>query len=824
LLHFFGKLGRHGHEGSGSIFAKLFESETPTVHELPSAAAAGPSGFAVTPEPHDTPGVDSTKPDRIFAWLSSSGVFHGQLLTSPATPDLGDKLIREAKMLQPSQIPAPRSAIGRSKSVDTASFVALTQWHILMLLDNRLVAVNRLDESVVFDQPILDTSQKALALLADQKQNTFWLFTTKDILEVEITDDEDRDIWKIMLKAQKFEEASLYANTTAQKDAVATASGDYLIQKGQFMEAAGIFGKSSKPFEQVALTFIDQNQKDALRKYLLTKLGSLKKVAVMQRIMLASWLTEIFMAKLNSLDDLTMTGAELSETQSPAQVQAELNIVKKEFQEFCRKYKGDLDRKTVYDIISSHGREEELLYFSLTIDDYNYILAYWVQRENWAEALKALNKQTDPNIVYKYSSVLMTHTPVELVDILMRQSDLDARKLIPAFLNYNQISNTTLDQNQAVRYLLFEINQRGSTDAAIHNTLLSIYASSSVRDETLLLAYLQSQTSSASIGSKAEALQHLPYDADFALRLCIQYSRVRACVHIYSIMGQYASAVSLALQHNETDLAISIAENETSEHDAALRKKLWLAIARSVISSTATLDDGKPSSTSDLKGLARKDTGGTSQTASIRTALSLLHRAPPGLLRIEDLLPLFPDFILIDAFRDEIISALSTYSASIDSLKAEMDASAAASQRINREVAGLGSRWVLVEPGESCAICGEVLVERRFWVWGCGHGCHGSCVEGVYADGKAGRAEGRRVRELRKIIGDGTGGVEEGANGKQEKGGATDVFVDRARLERARKEMDSILGRECVRCGDVAVRGIDEKFVADGEDTGEWAL
>jgi len=808
LLHFFGRLGRHGHEGSGSIFAKLFETETPRVQDVPSASATGPAGFATTPESPGAPGVDVIKPDRIFAWLHSRGILYGPLLTTPAATNLGDKLLEVAKTLNPAQLPAPKVATGRPKSPESATLVALTQWHILMLIGNRIVAVNRLDESIVFDTPILDTSQRALALLADQKKNTFWLFTTKDILEIVVTD-EDRDIWKVMLKAQKFEEATFYANTSAQKDAIATASGDYLLRRGQFMEAASVYGKSSKPFEQVALAFIDANQKDALRKFLLTKLSALKKTAIMQRIMLASWLTEIFMAKLNSLDDLTMTKAELSETQTPADVRGELASVKREFQDFCKKYKADLNRKTVYDIISSHGREEELLYFSLTIDDYNYILSYWVQRENWPEALKALNRQTDPNIVYKYSSVLMSHTPTELIDILMRQSSLDARKLIPAFLNYNQITSASLDQNQAVRYLLFEINQRGSTDSAIHNTLLSIYASHSSRDESLLLAYLQSQTPLASIGAtnRVDALSHLPYDADFALRLCIQHARVRACVHIYSIMGQYASAVSLALQHNEVDLAINIAE--TTDHDAALRKKLWLAIARAVISSTATLPENKSKQATEPRGLAPKSSSQAqqTQTASITTALSLLHRAPPGVLRIEDLLPLFPDFVLIDAFRDEIIAALSAYSASIDTLKAEMDASAAAAQRINREVAALGDRWVLVEPGEACAVCGMVLVEKRFWVWGCGHGAHASCAEEVYSSGKGGRGVARRVKELKGVV----------AGGREEIG-------PRERLERAKKELDEIVGRECVRCGEVAVRGVDEPFVGEGEDKGEWAL
>ena len=34
LLHFFGRIGRSGQEGSGSIFSKLFETEAPTQYEV----------------------------------------------------------------------------------------------------------------------------------------------------------------------------------------------------------------------------------------------------------------------------------------------------------------------------------------------------------------------------------------------------------------------------------------------------------------------------------------------------------------------------------------------------------------------------------------------------------------------------------------------------------------------------------------------------------------------------------------------------------------------------------------------------------------------
>ena len=447
LLHFVGRIGRPGHEGGGPIYTKLFETEAPTTHQISRSSTSAPSGLSLSPDWPDS-SFDSDDAERIFAWLCSEGVFYGKLFASPGISNLGNKVFNEARTFSRSQIPASASAnaSGRRRAKqDPIVDIALTQWHILHLVEGRIVAVNRLDGGIVYDQEVLEPGQSALGLVADQKKNTFWLFTTQDIFEI-VVNDEHRDVWKMMLRDQHFDAALHYARSPTQRDAVATASGDYLVSKGQFLEAAGVYGKSSKPFEQVALTFIDHDEQDALRKYLLTKLSTYKKSSVMQRVMVASWLVEVYMSKLNSLDDTITTKAELSESTNAAQSQDQLSTVRTEFQDFVAKYKSDLDRKTTYDIISSHGREEELLSYASTVNDYNYVLSYWVQRERWSESLAVLKKQTDPAIFYKYSSVLMTHAAVELVDIMMRQSNLDARKLIPALLNYNKDAREPLSQ------------------------------------------------------------------------------------------------------------------------------------------------------------------------------------------------------------------------------------------------------------------------------------------------------------------------------------------------------------------------------------------
>lgn len=682
LLHFLGKTGGRGREGSSSIYTDLFRNEAPVAHDTSGASVSAPSVLAITPESHKPDG--NQQDEQGFAWLYSQGIFYGNLSTSPGSPTVANKIFNEAKFVPRSKFPETLSARGGRKLIqDPITSMALTQWHILVLVEGHIVAVNRLDGSTVCDQVVLEPGQTALGLVADQKKNTFWLFTSQEIFEV-VANDEDRDIWKFMLRQQRYDEALKYAKDAFQKDAVATASGDHLSSKGQYLEAASIWGKSSKAFEEVCLSLIDSGQEDALRTYLITKLGTYKKSSTMQRTMMATWLIQIFMGKLNALDDMVATKAELLENTDAKGAKEQLQRTMREYQDFVSKYKSDLDAKTVYEVVGSHDREEELLFFANTINDYNFVLSYWVQREKWTEALTVLNKQTDPETFYKYGSVLMIHVPGGLVEILMRQNSIDPPRLIPALLSYNEKADGPLNQNQAVRYLQFVINNYAEVPAEIHNTLISIMASHPSPSEGVLLSYLESQPVPP------------PYDADFALRLCIQHNRIQSCVHIYSSMGQYLQAVELALQHDDTDLAAIVADRP--EGNDKLRKRLWLLVAQKKIQ----------------------------QDAGIKSAIEFLKRC--DLLKIEDLIPFFPDFVVIDDFKEEICTALENYSRHIDELKQEMDMSAHTAEQIQAEIQALDLRYAIVEPGEKCWICSLPVLSRQFFVFPCQHAFHSDCL------------------------------------------------------------------------------------------------
>jgi vacuolar protein sorting-associated protein 18 len=98
------------------------------------------------------------------------------------------------------------------------------------------------------------------------------------------------------------------------------------------------------------------------------------------------------------------------------------------------------------------------------------------------------------------------------------------------------------------------------------------------------------------------------------------------------------------------------------------------------------------------------------------------------LLKIEDILPFFPDFVVIDDFKDEIANALESYSNQIESLKNEMDDATRSAEAMKESIAGLKNRFITVDAGERCSVCSFPILTRQFYVFPCHHAFHADCL------------------------------------------------------------------------------------------------
>jgi len=141
--------------------------------------------------------------------------------------------------------------------------------------------------------------------------------------------------------------------------------------------------------------------------------------------------------------------------------------------------------------------------------------------------------------------------------------------------------------------------------------------------------------------------------------------------------------------------------------------------------------------------LSAFDCWGSVNDIFLNSAMRFLENTE--LLKIEDILPFFPDFVVIDDFKEEICTALEGYSAHIEKLKSEMEEATKNAEAIKKDITELKGRFVTVEAGERCSKCSYPLLTRQFYAFPCQHSFHADCLIGLVK-------EYLPQHELRKIV------------------------------------------------------------------------
>jgi hypothetical protein len=93
------------------------------------------------------------------------------------------------------------------------------------------------------------------------------------------------------------------------------------------------------------------------------------------------------------------------------------------------------------------------------------------------------------------------------------------------------------------------------------------------------------------------------------------------------------------------------------------------------------------------------------------------------LLKIEDILPFFPDFVTIDHFKDAICTSLEDYNHDIEKLKTDMFAATESAKAIRKDISDLQNKYTVVASKDKCKLSGFPLLSRPFYTFpacGCG--------------------------------------------------------------------------------------------------------
>ncbi|KAJ2676350.1 tethering complex subunit [Coemansia sp. RSA 1085] len=742
-----------------------------------------------------------------FAWLTSMGVFFGRLTFG--AQESGDSVIENAAL-----IPYPTSsnaANGDADGSEQPTALSLTAFHILLQYSDRVCALNMLNNKLVYEESVAPESSGGTlqGLTVDEAKRTCWLYSSTNIYELVVTD-EDRDVWNIFLTRHQFDAALKHCYNDAQRDTVLRAQAEHLFATENYMQSAEIFAHTSLSFEEVVMRFMEKKDNRMLQAYLLSKLSTLQKQDRTQTTLLVMWLIEIYLsiigevdAKISSLGVSAVSSSAEQITavdkpesgspngQSPVEPQSnaiatfeqEKTKVQNELYALVEEHKNAVDPNTTYQLAESHGRRDFWLFYASLRGDYERIVEYWMEKEEFLRAIEVLGHYGTPEMFYKYSPALMNAEPVALVDILMRQPNLIPSKLIPAFMRYG---HDTLGSgaNQAIRYLRFCIQKQVCRDPVVYNYYLTLLVKDSASDsESELMSFLTTYG------------KDMLYDPDYALRMCKRYGRIQSCVHLYSLLKLHEDAVELALKQGDIELAQIHAERPD---DDKLCKRLWLKIAQHMIQ--------------------------VKEPAS--EVMELVRRS--NRLGVEDILPFFPDFTRVDDFKDDICVALEDYEMQIQDLRAEMDEATRTAEAMQSDMTTLKNRFAILSTEETCQVCNEPLWIRQFYAFPCQHSFHSDCLTRRVVS-SCNRVQRRRIQELQTQFGEITKQRRQlrltplmGKAKSSSKPLDSDEQLEQQQ-RRAKQQLDALVAGECVLCGDAMIKSIAEPFIsmdqaANGDD------
>ncbi|CUM68486.1 uncharacterized protein PRCAT00006211001 [Priceomyces carsonii] len=778
--------------------------------------------------------------------------------------------------------------------------IVISDHHIIALNDkrNKLLVMNKLSkkEITLNLNDLLGTDISVLAITADYKAKTYWVYSNSDIYEL-VIENESVSVWYNYYVMGKYDEALKCLEkkgTSFQKDMVLIKQGYDYLQRGGFalgliedtlsrdltnLQIKGIktLAHLSEPFEKVCLMLLNLQSSDAnakggiisdklLIEYLLVKFKIARDVEKnrIRIIILSSWIIERMlrvMYRLQNEVEHKLMDEPKSSVEYKKSTLADLN---NQFMSFLKSNYKILDKKTIYSIIEELYYYPKLIYYAELIGDFEFILNYYINLEQWPEAIKTMiriyTNDTTSDIIYKVSTVLLINSPKATVNAWLKFNSLDYEKLLPAIFTYNKNSSSiSLSNNETIYFLLKLIHEKGINNSYVNNCYLS-----------MLITYPATDSISKKIANKhinkffnfaklEFPKKDLLYDSNLILRLCLRYNHFQpAILVLINDMAQFEQALKLALDNDLVQLGefvlrsynkyLSDERNGNQEDDFDSRyigkikldeesfgnkKKLWLMFAKYLIEGAYAGKSfdiilGKPQTGKEEPEINGKEESSNKNGTSIekvseeiagvdveskksnyrlkelnRVLTFLLNSSDINYLTLKDLLPLFPESININNFQHEIVKSLNDYNSKIGQLSMEMNESLQISLKLKHQIyigqtiEEKGKLLTIIEPGEPCKLCNNLLVSKNFICFkNCHHNFHKSCLIKFYL----------------------------GINYKFKS-----IFetFKRSPSSLNRNELDDILLKECVLCNESNINLIDYNLIdvkADVNELKQWDL
>ncbi len=728
--------------------------------DLPSSLKSSMLSFYY--EPKDASKLAAKIPlyPRSFGWMTEQGVYSGVI-----DPFDKETVTVDCRLTSLQNRPVSPSS-GLQAQQDSPLGFILTEFHIVIAFSSHVRGICLLNDQIVFDD---DLDMIIKGINRDPVSGTIYVYSDYVIHKYNL-DHEDKHIWKIYLDKSDYILALRYCyNEETKLDQVYTKQASDLFEQQRYIESAEHYSKTKGDFEAVALKFLLINETDALLLYLRKRLEVVRSSEKTQLTMIIVWIVEIYLNKMGAKANAPKQTAALTNEDIEAVSDALDDQTSSDLLALMAIPKVNdcinQNRNTFYSLLASHGDKTNLIKFANVLNDFDRVIRYHLQDNEFEPVLAVLEAQLKigrADLFYQYGPALMQSIPKRFVESVIQQGrQLRPLKLIPSLV----VASRADQELEAIRYLEYCVNSLDNKDPPVHNYLLSLYIKH--QEEKVLDYLLKCGTDPVEI----------KYDMKYALRLCCEKPDMkRECVFLFCVLGQVEEAVSVALDFLSIDEAKKCLD--FAKDNEELQRKIWLMIARHVVKN-------------------KND---------IKTAMEFLQQCN-GLVKIEDILPFFPDFVTIDHFKGAICDSLQEYSAHIQDLKNEMDEAYSSAERIRGDIHEHKSRYTFVRATEKCCMCRTYLMARPFHLFtSCGHKFHTDClIEAVRPHLSVGRQ--KKLAEVTAEL--------ESKQPPDDVQSVDSRSLKLSRKDQLRAELDNLVASECIHCGEVMIKMIDKPFISN---------
>lgn len=621
---------------------------------------------------------------RSFAWKSASEIKYGNFKGKAEASK--SPIVKKIKSLDYRTCP---------EDCQSPEAIAITEYNLYLLYEHSLHVVSRITEGVEHTEKF-SNNEVMKQICYDSRTDSLWLNSDKAIYQLKIAMKEE-DMWQQYLQRKEYTKALRICEKANQKylGYVNRIYAEAKRREGKSKESALLYTRSDKTFEEVMLGYFEENDTEGMSRnvdlivdYILSLLASMKGDPGKRnrRVLLCTWYVELCISKLTSVEttmDVVM-GESLTaiEQEKLVELVRESQKASERFQNFLVDYGDDLDLETTFELLRAHGRLEDTLKFAHDQGNYDFVVRYYIENRKYDCALNAISNVKDADkkrdLMGKYLCVLLSQFPKETLQELAKISEVV--NLTGMTFSLPKIADANYDA--AIEYL--EEVMKESENRFVYNLYMLLLAWK--KDEERLLKFVRLEE------HKRKSAEASLIDAEFALHLCKHFKYHRVSVHAYAMLEYYEEAVKLSLELGLFNTAESYAKLTT---DKALKRKLWLEIARHSLA----------------------------ETKENKLNLEVLHKSRQ--LTLADVLPSLPPNVRLSMIPEDAFNPLKGHNVRIEKLRRKAKECGKLFNEMYTKARWVENNAVKIAGSQLCAKCSRPLLgSEQIFAFPCSHGFH----------------------------------------------------------------------------------------------------